>query len=139
MKKIYMKSLVIIFLMNVLILCSCYAAEKRKYYSDKDNYVSTTGTVIHIKYNENKTILHLGFDEMSYHFSDNAFKITGDNLSIVQENGIDEKLEMGAQIEFITAPMYFGDGYIMPIVGITIDGETLLEFDEGYENLMETL
>ncbi len=139
MKKIYMKSLVVILLMNVLILCSCYAEEKRKYYSDKDNYVSATGTVVHIMYNGNKTELYLGFSDMSRKFSGNTFEIVGDNLTIIQEKGIDEKLEMGDQIEFITAPMYFGDGYIMPIVGITIDGETLLEFDEGYENLMETL
>ncbi len=139
MKKIYIRTFVVIMLINLLVLCSCYYAEEKAYYSDKENFITATGTVVHIKYNENKTELHLGFSDMSQKFSDNAFMIIGDNLTIVQEKGIDEKLEMGDQIEFITAPGYFGDGYIMPIVGITIDGETLLEFDEGYENLMETL
>lgn len=137
MKKIYLKVIFIILLMNLLILCSCYYAQEKAYYADKENFVNVTGTVKHIKYNENETMLYLGFSDLSQKFADNTFKIVGENLVIAQENGIDEKLEMGDQIEFITAPGYFGDGYVMPIVSITIDGETLLEFDEGYENFME--
>ena len=32
---------------------------------------------------------------------------------------------------------YFGDGYSMPIVSISVNGEVLLSFDEGFENLMK--
>ena len=42
-------------------------------------------------------------------------------------------------VSFMTAPRYFGDGYIMPIVEISVDGEELLSFEEGYENLLEWL
>ena len=40
-------------------------------------------------------------------------------------------------IEIATAPRYFGNGYKMQIVALSIDGYTLLEFEEGYDNLMD--
>lgn len=39
----------------------------------------------------------------------------------------------------MTAPRYFGDGYVMPIVAISVDGEQLLDYEEGYANFMEWL
>ena len=47
-------------------------------------------------------------------------------LRIAQDNGIDTKIKIGDQVEFITAPRYFYDGYIMPIVAISVNGECLL-------------
>ena len=39
----------------------------------------------------------------------------------------------------MTAPKCFGDGYVMPIVAVSVDGEVLLEFEEGFENFLEHL
>lgn len=39
-------------------------------------------------------------------------------------------------ITFVSAPEYFGDGYCMPIVALSVNGEELLTFDEGVENLI---
>ena len=72
-------------------------------------------------------------------FDGNGFEIVGENLSIVKEKGIKQKIALGDEVEFISAPRYFGDGYVMPIVEITVDGETLLEFEEGYANLLRWL
>lgn len=123
----------------VLTLSGCMRAKQRAYYVQQDNYINAAGIVTHVAYSDDYTTLYLGFEELTPEFDDTCFKIIGDSLLIVQERGIDEKLRLGDRIEFITAPKYFGDGYIMPIVGITIDGETLLEFEEGYESLMEWL
>ena len=43
------------------------------------------------------------------------------------------------EVVFITAPRHFGDGYVMPIVAISINGESLLDFNDGYANLMNWL
>jgi hypothetical protein len=109
----------------------------REYYSDKDNYVVATGVVKHIKYYNGA--LYLGFSNLEPHMSDNSFKSVGENLVTVQTNGIDNKLKMGDHIEFVTAPEYFGDGYVMPIVEITVNGEKLLDFEEGFVNLHKWL
>ena len=63
----------------------------------------------------------------------------GDNLPIAQQNGIDEKIEIGDQVSFITAPRYFGDGYVMPIVESSVNEEELLSFEAGFSNLLEWL
>ena len=109
------------------------------YYAQKSNYVNTTGNVTHISYNEDRSALYLGFSDLNPQFDDNSFKIVGDNLPIVQQNGIDEKIEIGDQVEFISAARYFGDGYVMPIVEISINEEELLSFEEGFPNLLKWL
>ena len=123
----------------ILLCCSCNSLEKIKYYSQKENYISVNGTVSHIKYNEDSTALYIGFSELSPALDDTSFKIVGYNLEIVRTNKVDDKLKIGEQVTFITAPKYFGDGYVMPIVAISINGESLLEFEEGYENLLDWL
>ena len=121
------------------LFCSCNSSEKIEYYSQKENYISVTGTVSSINYNEETTALYIGFSELSSDFDDTCFKIVGENLEIVKVNGIDYKLKTGEQITFITAPKYFGDGYVMPMVAISISGENLLEFEEGYKNFLDWL
>ena len=128
-----------VFCMLLVVLSSCWSSEKIEYYSEKDNYISVTGTVTHIQYNEDFTVLHIGLDELSPALDDNAFKIVGENLKTVQDNHIDDKLKTGEQITIITAPKYFGDGYVLPIVSISINGENLLDFEEGYTNLLNWL
>lgn len=124
---------------TVIVLCSCNSPEKIKYYSQKENYISVTGTVSNINYNEDSTALYIDLSESSPVLDDTCFKIVGENLKIVQSNRIDDKLKTGEQISFITAPKYFGDGYVMPVVAISIGGENLLDFEEGYKNLLDWL
>ena len=123
----------------LIFLCSCNSFEKIKYYSQKENYISVTGKVSNIKYNEDTTALYIEFSELSPVLDDTCFKIVGENLETVKANKIDDKLKTGERITFITAPKYFGDGYVMPIVAISISGENLLVFEEGYKNLLDWL
>ena len=131
--------------MPIFLLCltvclsSCSTAKKQEYYSQKSNYINAAGTVTHISYNEDNTALYLGFSELTPQFDDNSFKIVGDNLLIVQERGIDQKIQIGVQVDFITAPKYFGDGYVMPIVAISVKDEKILGFEEGFDNLQKWL
>ena len=132
-------SLLISLLCLLVLLTSCTTIKMKNYYSQKSNYVNATGIVTHISYNEDRSALYLGFSDLDPQFDDNSFKIVGDNLPIVQQNGIDEKIEIGDQVDFITAARYFGDGYVMPIVEISVNEEELLKFDEGVDNLLKWL
>ena len=113
--------------------------EKRVYYSKLENYVEATGTVSYIEYGYDYTELYIGFSDLTPSFDDTTFKIVGKNLLITKKNGIDEKIKLGDTVNFITAPRYFGDGYIMPIVAISVNGETLLEFEDGFKNYLNWL
>ena len=125
----------------VLLLCfftaSC-TARMHGYYEDKSNYISATGTVDRINYDEDSDGLYFLLSGLSSEFDTDAFRIVGDNVRIVEARGIYEKIEIGDSIAFVTAPRYFGDGYILPIVAIsTSDGEELLSFEEGLPNFLE--
>ena len=131
--------LLISLLCLLVLLTSCTTIKMKNYYSQKSNYINATGIVTHISYNEDKSALYLGFSDLNPKFDDNSFKIVGDNLPIVQQNGIDEKIEIGDQVDFITAARYFGDGYVMPIVEISVNEEELLNFEDGFANLLKWL
>ena len=137
MKKVFILAPIIIIIIFLDIFF--YTTKLVKYYSQKENYISVNGTVSYIKYNDNNSELYIGFSELNTKLDDHCFKIVGDNLKIVQSNHIDDRLVLGKQVSFVTAPKYFGDGYVMPIVSITIDEDNLLEFEDGYHNLLDWL
>ncbi len=119
------------------LLTSCLSIRYRIYYPVKDNYIEVSGVVIYMKYNKDHTELHIAFSDMDRKLDDRSFEIVGENLRIVEKNGIDDKIKIGDRVTFVTAPKYFGDGYVMPIVAISANGESLLDFDEGFKNFMD--
>ena len=144
MMKTKLQKWIMLFVLCVVLimLSSCYAVRELKYYAQKENYVNATGIVTHIAYYNKSTDdseLFIEFSDLTPSFSDTRFSIVGKNLQIVQSNGIDDKLKIGDQVEFISAIEYFGDGYHMPIIAITINGESLLEFEDGFPNYLEWL
>lgn len=138
-KTVYKKVSILIVICAFVLLSACDSKNKLDYYSQKDNYVNVVGTVTYIHYNEHYDALYFNFSDLNQKFDDSCFKIVGDNLSIALDNGIDQKIGVGSQVEFITAPKYFGDGYVMPIVSISVEGEVLLKFEEGFSNLLKWL
>ena len=145
-KRILVKSIaIVIFLLCLLVFStSCTAQKMKDYYSQKSNYITATGTVTHIAYSDEDDILYYGFSDLEYnstptypyHFEYYGFKIVGKNFEIVHEKNIDEKVKVGDKITFIAAPRYFYDGYSIPIVGISVGDEEILEFNEGVDNLL---
>lgn len=121
------------------LLTSCISIRYRIYYPVKDNYIEVSGVVIYMEYSDDHTVLYIAFSDMDRKLDDRSFKIVGENLLIVEKNGIDDKIKIGDRVTFVTAPKYFGDGYVMPIVAISANGESLLDFDEGFKNFMDYL
>lgn len=135
MKKRYIALILAAVLLFVLFKW-CGRWQYASYYEKTENYVSAAGTVTHIADDE-EFGLFLEFKDMTTNFSDTLFVFRGKNREIVLEKGILEKLAIGDRVEFVTNGWYAGDGYAMPIVAICVDGEWLLEFEDGYENLVE--
>lgn len=134
--KMEKKKLLVILGIIVVLYFTLYSyIEEIVYYSQRDNYVVATGTVDFINYTSNKLVI--SFSDMSENFEDDCFVISGSNMDVVLSNGIKNKLKMGDTVTFVAAPKVFGDGYAIPIVSITIDGEELLGFEEGYQNLLK--
>lgn len=116
---------------------SCDNAKMRKVYSDPANFVTVTGEVVGMSFSDEYKTVYLKIGNLPSGFSDDYFKIVGKNFEIVRSKSIRAKVHEGDEIEFITSSWYLGDGYIMPIVGLTTaDGEELLSFEEGQKNLL---
>lgn len=118
-------------------LTACYQKREKKYYSNKENFIIDVAVVKNIIYDEETNVLYFWLSEIDERYQDNTFKIEGESVSVVLKNDIFEKIQVGNEMEYISAPEYFGDGYCMPIVAISVNGEEVLGFDEGYDNLME--
>lgn len=108
------------------------------YYKDRSNFIEVTSDINHVVWTHSEKRLNLAFSNLPDGFSDENFCIKGDNYVIVADNDGEECLELGDTITFVTAPRYFGDGYTMPIIAIRIKDKTLLEFEDGYKNLIES-
>lgn len=122
-----------------VLLASCKSSKKVDYYSDPDNYVTASGTITYVNCDEDNEVVYIGFSDLSSSFSDSCFKISGKNYELIHENGLLEVLHLGQQVTFMSAPKYFGDGYVMPIVSITVDNNTYLDFEDGLSNLISEL
>ena len=136
MKKRWIPLLLVLLLLTPKILNWAGKWYYLSYYEKTDRYVTTAGTVTYIS-NSEEWGLNLAINDTTVPFAATSFVIDGENQRIVLEKGILDMLQVGDRVEFISNGWYAGDGYSMPIVGICIDGQWLLEFEEGYENLLE--
>ena len=122
---------------TMLLLLCLAGCQSEDYYADESNYITAVGTVCHIRYTDDGEELYLGISGLGSEFADVNFRIIGDGLTAAQGRGIDGKLQIGDEVTFISAPSYFGDGYVVPIAALTVHGETLVEFDEGFESIRQ--
>ena len=122
----------------ILSLSGCSRLREKKYYADTSNYITGEAIVNNIILYEDggeQIIFWLGEIDDSYQCSD--FIVEGENVSLLFERGIMDKVKIGDRITFTSAPRYFGNGDFMPIVALSINGEELLSFEEGYSGLID--
>lgn len=109
-----------------------------RYYSDEENFIEVTSEINHIVWDHSEEELYLGFSDIPEIFSDETFDITGDSFGILIDKDAEQYLKMGVEVTFVTAPRYFGDGYVMPIVALKAEDYELLDYEDGYAALMES-
>jgi len=119
----------------IALLSGCKYHEK-KYYANFDHFITEEAVVENIIYNEEDHYIALWLDELDAAYQDNSFIIRSHNTDVVLENDLLDTLQIGDTITFTSAPQIFGDGYMMPIVGLSIEGKELLNINTGYQNLM---
>lgn len=140
--KVFCKILLsMVFVLVILATTSCYntPGKKKEYYSNEENYIEVTGTIHHVVFDQENEVLCLAFSCLSEKLDDDNFELVGRNYSIIIESSYIEKIKTEMVATFVTAPKYFGDGYIMPIVALTIDGQCLLDYETGIANFLDYL
>lgn len=139
MKKSNKTLLFIVLCLLILVTTSCSNRNKEKidYYSGDENYIEVTGVIDHVEFDDEHEILYLGFTDLSQKLDDNCFKVVGDAYSIMIT--YKEHIQIGKTATFVTAPKYYGDGYVMPIVSLSIDDQDILEYEIGFSSLINWL
>ena len=146
MKKKYCFLLTLILVLTLPVLIFSFVGlvesiKMKNYYSEKGNYINASGTITDLEYAEDGDLLILRFGEditPVNTFTSRKFLIEGRNLLAIKDAGFDEKVKVGGSVEFTTVPAVLY-GYARPIVSLTVNGEVLLEFEDGYTNLLEEL
>lgn len=131
-------SFIMLFLL-ILVTTSCSNRnqEQLDYYSNEENYIEVTGVINHVKFDDESETLYLGFTSLFQKLDDDCFKVVGDAYSIVV--AYDEHIQVGKTATFVTAPKYYGNGYVMPIISLSIDDQCILEYEIGFSSLLNWL
>ncbi len=120
----------------LFLLTGCWNIREKSYYSDPDNFISDTATVEKIVYDSDEGILVLSLSNINAAYNDTVFVSRGKNAALLLQNNILDKVTVGDTITYISAPGCYSDGYMFPIVGLSVNEEELLSFDLGYANLL---
>lgn len=133
-KKYTVLALVLITLFQ---LVGCSKMHEKEYYEDINNFITDEAVVDNIIHNEKEKYIVFWLSEIDEAYECNDFIIEGNNVDLVLQNGILDKIEIGDVITYTSAPRIFGNGDFMPIIQISVSGEELLNIDDGYKNLMD--
>ena len=125
----------LILLVNMLFVGSCnFNAPLRNkmfdYYSNNDNYVELQGIVISP---ENS----FGRMEIDILTESHGFPVNAQTGYGEFESGAIYELTSGDKITFISSPMYFYNGHVLPIMALKKDDVVLLEFEDGKKMYLE--
>lgn len=111
-----------------------------EHYRFNANFIDDTATVVNIFYAEHSRRIIITFSGLCEAYQNNCFEILIDSTNSELQLLILNKIKIGDTVKFISDPWYCKDGYFMPIVAIwSADGEPLLEYEEGFANLMKYL
>lgn len=121
----------------VFTLNGCRKQKEKAYYENTNNYITEDAVVDNIIYNEDQEHIIFWLSNIDNAYQASSFIIRGSSAQTVLKNGVLEKIKIGDTIIFTSAPAYFGNGYFMPIVQLSMGDEMFLTFEEGYLNLIE--
>lgn len=128
---------IIIIIIILFLISGCYRNKEKLYYLDVSNFIKEEATVDNVLYDEENKSIYFWLSNIDDVYQDSTFIVDGDNVNVLLQYDIINRIMIGDTITFSSAPRYFGDGYCMPIIELIHNNEELLSFDEGHKNLMK--
>lgn len=126
----------------IIAICNCDAPDYTviNHYRNDANFINNVAQVRDIQYSEQGGEIFISFSNLRSEYQDDTFVIPVSVADPELKATILDKIKVGDQVKFTSDPWFYGNGYAMPIVAIwSVDGEQLLEYEEGYDNLMKWL
>ena len=103
-----------------------------QYYANPQNYIKVDAVVTFLSQREDGSIaLFVKTDSRAF---SGTLKIIPENAILASANGLLNEVEVGDEVSLLSAPAYFADGYIVPVVGIAKDDKEYIDFSTGISN-----
>lgn len=132
-------SIVLILLLLIIILLVWDKERMWAYYKNENSFLSSSGVVAYLYHDKDMEQIYISFSDIDPSFHDHSFKIVGMNYKIVIQNGLLDSLSVGDHVEFVGSPRVFGDGYVLPLIGISKNDNLFLDPVQGYHNFLDWL
>ncbi|MBE6678415.1 MAG: hypothetical protein E7597_06450 [Ruminococcaceae bacterium] len=143
--KIIISAITLVLTVSVLSSCmlfeASWRAREKEYYETDENYIVLTATVIaepRFFKEDDYYLLNVEFDDKETVQYERCVEINKANGDVLERNGYFKEISEGDKIQITLAPEIFGDGYIIPAVGIRTEEKVYLDFKTGKSNLMAT-
>ena len=131
----------VVFLIAAFVFALTYTPKEFFYYRSDENYVTVDAEVEGSAYSSKNATFSVWFPSFSRELGVPperlTFRILAANLPEEMFSALEDALRPSSRIRFRTAPRYFGDGYLVPIVAVETDGQTVLPEDVGRAILMK--
>lgn len=131
------KALCIMVILSIAFLCACdFNAPLRNkmvdYYSKTENYSALKGKIASIKINSDAQEISIEIDILTpgHNFPLNS-KTNHCEFVIVNYTEEEKSISVGDEIEFTSAPMYFYNGHVLPVVSLKVGDKEITTFGEG--------
>lgn len=131
-----MKRIILFILIFILFgITGCQYPGKQKMleiYSNNENYITLQGEIIEINNENNNIFVTIKCEELKKYIPKEK-----DVSEYWVFSNYDIDIQVGDNVMFITSNVRFKYTDWLPIVSITMDNITLLEFNEGKKNLID--
>ena len=130
-----MKRILLFILIFILFgITGCQLPGKQKMlevYSNNENYITLQGEIIEINNKNNNILVTIKCEELKKYIPNEK-----DVTEYLIFSNYDIEIQVGDNVVFITSNIRFEYIEWLPIVSITRDNITLLEYNEGKKNLI---
>ncbi len=110
------------------------------HFEKNPQFIEDTATVSNIFYAEHSKRIVIAFSELCDAYLTNCFEIPIDPADQMLKSSILKRIKIGDRVKFVSDPWCCEGNQFMPIVAIwSAEGEALLEYEQGYANLMKRL
>ena len=108
------------------------------YYSQEENYLQLNGRIMSLQYNEgnDELFLEIELNGDNHSFPTNAETGYGE-FALVSWSMYDFSLQENDVVAFSSAPMYFYNGHVLPIVQLEKNGQEYLSLTAGINRYTE--
>ena len=127
----------IVYFVTLTITGIVNSRQEKDFYADRNSFENISGIYKQIDRIGDELFFTLESVESDYEFRSLSFSLTDRQHELLINNGFFDEIHGGDEVTIIVAYGYFSPRVYIPLAGISANGKVYLDFDTGWESLME--